>query len=75
MPIYEYRCNDCGTEFEKRVPRASDGPSVRCPSCGENHLVPRLSVFSARVGASKSAAPAPPCASGVCPHPEMCGRN
>ncbi len=32
MPIYEYRCQACGHEFEKLV-RLSD-PVPPCPSCG-----------------------------------------
>jgi putative FmdB family regulatory protein len=74
MPIYEYRCEGCGTDFEKRVQRAADGTSVKCPSCGENHLTLRLSTFAARAAGPRKEA-VPPCASGVCPHPEMCGRN
>lgn len=32
MPIYTYRCNDCGIEFEKRQ-RMSDEPLTDCPAC------------------------------------------
>ena len=37
MPIYEYKCQDCGTKFEKLV-RRSEGPELECPSCGQKHL-------------------------------------
>jgi putative FmdB family regulatory protein len=43
MPIYEYRCSSCGTEFEKLV-RASDVPE--CPSCNGHKLDKKLSVFA-----------------------------
>ena len=43
MPIYEYRCSSCGTEFEKLV-RASDMPE--CPSCQGRKLDKKLSVFA-----------------------------
>ena len=33
MPIYEYRCNSCGYEFEE-VQRFSDPSFDKCPSCG-----------------------------------------
>ena len=33
MPTYEYRCPDCGTEFEK-FQKMSDPPGAPCPSCG-----------------------------------------
>lgn len=32
MPIYTYRCNDCGHEFEQRQ-RMSDDPLTECPVC------------------------------------------
>ncbi len=33
MPIYEYRCNDCGTHLEKRQ-SISEGPLTVCEKCG-----------------------------------------
>jgi putative FmdB family regulatory protein len=33
MPTYEYRCRDCGTDFEK-FQRMSDEPVAECPKCG-----------------------------------------
>jgi len=32
MPTYEYRCADCGNEFEK-FGRMSDPPVTECPNC------------------------------------------
>ena len=32
MPIYEYRCNDCGHELEA-LQKLSDAPLTVCPSC------------------------------------------
>ena len=32
MPIYEYRCNDCGHQFEVSQ-RMSDDPLTECPVC------------------------------------------
>ncbi len=31
MPIFEFHCNDCGTDFEKLV--FSSDPAVECPQC------------------------------------------
>jgi putative FmdB family regulatory protein len=36
VPIYEYRCDDCGTSFEV-LQRMSDDPLVTCEQCG-GHL-------------------------------------
>ena len=33
MPIYEYRCDDCGTSFEV-LQRMSDDPLETCETCG-----------------------------------------
>ena len=33
MPTYEYRCPECGHEFE-RFQRMSDEPVAECPECG-----------------------------------------
>jgi putative FmdB family regulatory protein len=34
MPTYEYRCRDCGNEFEK-FQRMSEEPVAECPACGK----------------------------------------
>jgi putative FmdB family regulatory protein len=76
MPIFEYACQDCGTKFEKLIRRDGEEATLVCPKCGEAHLRKELSTFSAHAnGAPKAAPAAPPCASGMCPHPGMCGRN
>ena len=62
MPIYEYRCSGCGTEFERLV-RASDTP--QCPSCHGHALDKKLSVF-ATASSQGSAAEAVPGPCGSC---------
>jgi putative FmdB family regulatory protein len=37
MPIYEYRCPDCGHEFE-RLQRMSDDPAKDCPECSGDQV-------------------------------------
>ncbi len=74
MPIFEYRCEDCGSQFEKLV-RHSDPSAPHCPSCGASRLEQQLSTFAAH-GAS-AAAPAPAsggCPAGMCRTPGLCGR-
>jgi putative FmdB family regulatory protein len=73
MPIYEYRCDTCGAEFEKRVSKPEDSAGVRCPSCNEARLTQRLSTFSAKMGSSRSPS-GPSCPSaGCCPNAGTCG--
>ena len=42
MPIYEYRCDDCGTEFEALLLRNS--PPAVCPECSGSKLTQRISL-------------------------------
>ena len=37
MPVYTYRCNSCGTQFEKHQP-FHDAPLKNCPKCRKKAL-------------------------------------
>ncbi|MCL4560988.1 MAG: zinc ribbon domain-containing protein [Chloroflexi bacterium] len=37
MPVYSYRCESCGIQFE-RFQKFSDQPLTRCPECGKKTL-------------------------------------
>jgi putative FmdB family regulatory protein len=37
MPVYTYRCDNCGVQFEKQQ-SFSDQSLVRCPECGKKAL-------------------------------------
>jgi putative FmdB family regulatory protein len=37
MPIYTYRCAECGVEFDQHQ-NFSDSPLVKCPECGKKSL-------------------------------------
>jgi putative FmdB family regulatory protein len=73
MPIFEYRCDDCDTKFEKLVRRADE--KVLCPQCGESHLTTQFSTFAARANGKSAEAPMPSCPGGMCRTPDLCGRN
>ena len=45
MPLYEYQCPNCGSNFEELVQRGSTEPVV-CPSCGETKPQRKLSAFA-----------------------------
>lgn len=34
MPIYEYKCKSCGTQFES-MQKISEPPIAPCPKCGD----------------------------------------
>lgn len=48
MPIYEYRCDDCGHDFET-IQRFSDDPLKTCPACGKDALRKRMSASAFRL--------------------------
>jgi len=76
MPIYEYKCDDCGTKFEKLVRRSAEVSELECPSCGQKHLQQELSVFAAHANGGAKAAEGPMCPSGgMCRTPGACGLN
>ncbi len=45
MPIYEYRCNECGHEFEKLVRLMSGTPEIECPNCHSKNCKKAISLF------------------------------
>ena len=70
MPIYEYRCEDCGTKFEKLVRGSAGAAAIECPSCGQKHLKQELSTFAAHAtGLNAAEPPKPP----SCPNAGQCG--
>jgi putative FmdB family regulatory protein len=42
MPIYEYRCTDCGHRLEA-LQRLADQPLLVCPACGKESLTKLMS--------------------------------
>ncbi|MFP6753344.1 MAG: zinc ribbon domain-containing protein [Pirellulaceae bacterium] len=68
MPIYEYTCDACDTEFELLV-RGDRGQ--QCPDCGSAALTRQFSVPAAHASRSRASLPVqgcgrPPCGDGVC---------
>lgn len=48
MPIYEYRCAECGHEMEK-LQKISDAPLTDCPACGKPGLKKLVSAAGFRL--------------------------
>ena len=69
MPIYEYKCQVCGSQ-EERLEGFSASVSRACPNCGEETGMRRqLSVSAVAVSGStgSSSRTESPCAGGSCP--------
>lgn len=69
MPIFEFLCQNCGTEFERLVFRSDE--VVECPECGQQSVNKLMSACVAKVGdkftsASKSDDSCSGCAATSC---------
>ena len=51
MPIYEYRCENCGHEKEA-LQKISDDPLRDCPQCGKPALIKKISAAGFRLSGS-----------------------
>lgn len=49
MPIYEYTCLACGTDFEKLVRKAEDTRELKCPVCGDDEVEEKVSACASFV--------------------------
>ncbi|OAQ20513.1 FmdB family zinc ribbon protein [Thermosulfurimonas dismutans] len=54
MPIYEFRCEDCGEKFEKLCFGLRDEREINCPRCGSHRVRKELSSFACGLGGSGS---------------------
>ena len=53
MPLYEYRCHDCGTAFELLLKSSSETPA--CTACASQRVEKLFSVFAVGGRGSSSA--------------------
>jgi putative FmdB family regulatory protein len=50
MPIYEFVCRDCDTQFEELTTQAEvEAGEVACPGCGGRRVAKQLSTFASTV--------------------------
>ncbi len=49
MPIYEYHCAHCGSDFEKLV---TGQTTVACPACENPEVTRTMSLFGLKIGTS-----------------------
>jgi len=79
MPIYDYKCHDCGKVFEFFASASYDAITLVCPDCGKKNLekmisAPALVKNSTRTGTTccgrEERCEKPPCSTG-----ERCHRH
>lgn len=72
MPLYAFRCEDCGEPFDVRASFAEKeaGLAPRCPACG-GELVKQVLTAGILINAGSSTSPRPSCGptagAGCCP--------
>jgi len=64
MPIYEYSCLNCHTQFEKFVRSMAVAGEIQCPHCGSTEVKKGWSVFGLGKGAGVAGSFAAPAAGG-----------
>jgi putative FmdB family regulatory protein len=64
VPIYEYTCADCKTDFDKLVKLSDANVKQDCPECGGRHTQKKLSTFATSGGSTSQGAAATSCGSG-----------
>jgi putative FmdB family regulatory protein len=80
MPIFEYRCRECGTKYEVLHKSSENQSEIICPNCKSSNNKKLLSTFSASTGESSYSGGS--CATGNCDIPSgggcasgLCGLN
>ncbi len=58
MPLYEYICTQCGTEFEKILPFSEANSKPECPTCQSRETLKRISLFASNGGDGNSSSSA-----------------
>jgi putative FmdB family regulatory protein len=53
MPIYEYKCVECGEEFDAYKKISENKEKETCPSCGGESLKLGISLFRTSTGGKK----------------------
>jgi putative FmdB family regulatory protein len=75
MPIYEFKCLQCGHVFELlKLKKENEGLEMKCPKCSSSEVEKILSTMNiARSASGKSTSATKSCSSGSCTSFEIPG--
>ncbi len=57
MPIYEYRCRECGERFELRRSINDSDSEIKCPKCQAKHPERLVSLFASSSSSDNACIP------------------
>ena len=60
MPLYDFRCRECRTTFERLLRATEPAELVACPSCGKTAVERLLSAPSRSAGSGERGKPCAP---------------
>ena len=73
MPVYDYKCKKCGTEFEKFLRSLAAASTVKCEKCGSSQVVKLVTCCAVSAGgktesgsSSNSSSSCGTCSGGTC---------
>lgn len=69
MPLYDFKCKDCGKSFELSltlVEREAETDKKICPSCASKHIEQELTTGGIFASSLKTIQSQPPCMAGGC---------
>lgn len=79
MPIYEFKCKDCGEEFEVYLKNREETLNLVCKVCKSKNLERLMSIAHALVSSSEGSSEKPQiseqhsCPTGTCTHLDLPG--
>ncbi len=65
MPIYEFKCKECGHEFELIMRASANKEEVTCPKCHAKNPERLMSAFSAGTSSSGGFSASSSCGGGA----------
>ena len=67
MPIYSYKCKDCGKIFDLLLGVTREKTELKCKKCGSKNIEKQFSTFGIDTAGSSGNASLPSYPTGSCP--------